>query len=536
MNRIFSNNKDCLVWLLLAGGILFTAATRIHLLNVPLERDEGAYAYIGQLLLEGHPPYVESYDFKMPGLYGAYAIILMIFGQTAKGIHLGLLLINSTTIVLLFMLGRKLFGNLCGISSAAAFAILSLITPVQGFIANAEHFVLLPAVAGILVLLRWKESDRLPTIFLGGVLLGLSVIMKQQGAFFILFGGLYVLFSQLQRRSLKWPRRLVQWSLFAAGALMPFVVICLLYWVGGHFDKFWFWVFVYPMEYAASRPSVGSLPVFVSRLSRIIEVSALLWVLAGFGLISILWDRKIRPNALFVGIFLLLSLVSVCLGGSFFPHYFILMLPAVALLVGTGACSISHLLGRISPAFFATLVPFFLVIIGVSHCLYIQGEVLYKTSMEKVSRKVYRMNPFPESLAVSEYIKAHTSENDRIFIFGSEPQMFFYSHRKSATKYINIGLIEFSSKHSVQMQEEIIRDIDSANPALLVFVDTPRTILFKSAPYKIFYDWLKDYTQHYRLVGIVDIFRNSPTVYRWDDAATGQHPESEISITVFSKD
>lgn len=86
--------------------ILFTGAIRVRLLDVPLERDEGEYAYAGQLILDGIPPYAQAYNMKMPGIYAGYALILAIFGQTLTGIHLGLLVINTATIFLVFLLGK----------------------------------------------------------------------------------------------------------------------------------------------------------------------------------------------------------------------------------------------------------------------------------------------------------------------------------------------------------------------------------------------------------------------------------------------
>ena len=65
--------------------LLFTAGVRYRLLDVPLERDEGEYAYAGQLILQGIPPYGEIYNMKLPGIYAAYAVILKIFGQNRKG-------------------------------------------------------------------------------------------------------------------------------------------------------------------------------------------------------------------------------------------------------------------------------------------------------------------------------------------------------------------------------------------------------------------------------------------------------------------
>jgi len=45
-------------WIFLAVIVLgLVIAIRIRLLGIPLERDEGEYAYAGQLMLQGIPPY-----------------------------------------------------------------------------------------------------------------------------------------------------------------------------------------------------------------------------------------------------------------------------------------------------------------------------------------------------------------------------------------------------------------------------------------------------------------------------------------------
>jgi len=53
--------------------ILFSACVRFRLRDFPLERDEGEYAYAGQLILQGIPPYQLAYNMKLPGTYAAYA-------------------------------------------------------------------------------------------------------------------------------------------------------------------------------------------------------------------------------------------------------------------------------------------------------------------------------------------------------------------------------------------------------------------------------------------------------------------------------
>ena len=77
-------------WILVIIAALGTILIRLRLIGIPLERDEGEYAYMAQLILRGIPPYLKAYSMKFPGIYFVYAIIMSIFGQTTEGIHLGI--------------------------------------------------------------------------------------------------------------------------------------------------------------------------------------------------------------------------------------------------------------------------------------------------------------------------------------------------------------------------------------------------------------------------------------------------------------
>src|SRR5712664_4161905 len=107
MIRLYRTLCSHRAWLVMALLILFVGAVRLRLRDMPLERDEGEYAYSGQLMLQGIPPYKLAYNMKLPGIYAAYALMMLMLGQTAAGIHLGLLLVNVVSIILTFLLGRK---------------------------------------------------------------------------------------------------------------------------------------------------------------------------------------------------------------------------------------------------------------------------------------------------------------------------------------------------------------------------------------------------------------------------------------------
>src|SRR5712675_1712083 len=142
-------------------AILLFAGIRWRVREMPLERDEGEYAYAGQLILQGIPPYEIAYNMKLPGTYVAYAAILRTFGETAAGIHMGLLVVNGLTTVMVFFLARRLYGDLAAATAAASFALLSTSEGVLGLAGHATHFVTFFAVAGLLFLVGTRRSGSL---------------------------------------------------------------------------------------------------------------------------------------------------------------------------------------------------------------------------------------------------------------------------------------------------------------------------------------------------------------------------------------
>jgi hypothetical protein len=89
------------------AAIALAAFVRLRLADVPLERDEGEYAYAGRLILKGIPPYLKAYNMKFPGTYYAYAMIMALLGETARAIHLGLSVVNAGTALVVFAIAPK---------------------------------------------------------------------------------------------------------------------------------------------------------------------------------------------------------------------------------------------------------------------------------------------------------------------------------------------------------------------------------------------------------------------------------------------
>src|SRR5277367_634464 len=159
--------------------LLIVAAARLRLLDFPLERDEGEYAYAGQLILQGFPPYALAYNMKFPGTYLAYAAIMALFGETPAGIHFGLLLMTTATALMLFWLGKKILDETAGLVAAASYALLAAGTSMLGQAGHATHFCAFFVTAGLCLMWRTRQRESWPLLAAGGVLFGTAVLMKQ---------------------------------------------------------------------------------------------------------------------------------------------------------------------------------------------------------------------------------------------------------------------------------------------------------------------------------------------------------------------
>jgi hypothetical protein len=443
---------------------------------------------------------------------------------------------------------------------------------VLGTAAHATHFVVLPALGATLLLLRWNYSRRLATLFWSGLLYGLAVLMKQPGALFAIFGALYLLWSQRRELRSRRVEVLLRFGLFTLAGFLPLAITCLILWHAGVFPKFWFWTVTYARAYGSVISPSGGVLTFLRKVKQIImSPNAALWLLGAAGMVLTWIGKRHRASALWATAFLVFSFLAVCPGFNFREHYFILMLPAVALMAGAAVAVVGdYLPGGQQVALFAVVVA--LSVIPQRHFLFDMGDT-------ELLRSTYAENPFLEAVAVADYIKNHAGKDARVAVIGSEPEIYFYAQRRSVTDYIYTYALGEPQPFALQMQDEMIRDIEAANPEYIVAVNVPgswlflpgycqidgvqgpkycdifrvadristtntvyrldivtRTWLFRpSSPTRIF-DWFADYgPKNYDIVGVADIISTTNTVYRWDDAAAAYQPQSPSFLRIFKR-
>jgi hypothetical protein len=530
-----AGKTGAILWLLLILAVV--TAIRIRLLDFPLQRDEGEYAYGGQLILQGVCPYQAAYTMKWLGTDAAYALIMAVFGQTTIGIHSGLILVTLATAVLVFILARRLCGEAAGVVAAGTYALLSINPANLGLAGHATHFVMLSALAGVVLLQNLGNDVLARRVFLAGLFLGLAVMMKQSGAAFGLFAAGWMVRCEYLSGNRCWRRLFMRLGWLALGGVLPFVLMCGILALTGDFNRFWFWTVQYARAYTSiSTFGWATVEWMLLNVWGQCRAAPGLWGLALLGGLLLLGKQALPGRRSFIIGFSLFSFLAVCPGWYFREHYFIQLLPAAGLLAAVAFDTISEVLARRKFPFPPAVIPSAIFAAAAAGML-IQGrDIYFLLAPVQACRAVYASSPFPEAVEISRYLASHCAPDDRILVLGSEPEIYFYSHRRSATGYIYTYPLMEPQPYAAAMRKEMIQEIERANPAYVVFVNVHTSWQQNvTCTNTVMFDWFDRYRQErLQLVGLAEILSDHRTEYRWlGPQDTGIEPRSANWLAIF---
>src|SRR5207302_8286886 len=134
-----------------------------------------------------------------------------------------------------------------------------------------------------------------------------------------------------------------------------------------------------------------------------------------------------------------------------------------------------------------------------------EKKIFFGVSPVEACRLIYPDNPFAEAVKIAAYLREHTNPDDPIAVLGSEPEIYFYAQRHSATGYIyTYGLME-PQKYARRMQEEMIHEIESARPKFLVSVVMFNSWLTGRDSEQLIFKWADEYCdRNYEEVALVN--------------------------------
>lgn len=477
--------------------LLLTIVVRLRYADAPFERDEGEYAYAAWQILHNGIPYADFYNMKLPGVYYVYAVIFQFFGFSITAIRVGLLFVNLFSAFFIFKIGQRFQG---GWVAATVFLLLSVGYEGQGVMANCEHFVVFFAMAGLWFLLR---SSHFGTVIGSGILLGLSFLMKQHAAVFGVIAVLFILKKGIAEKKI--PSTIFEILLFSIAYITPLSILLFFMVQKAVFDNFYFLTVEYASAYSSLlKPSLK----YISNFKFIFADNIGFWLLF-FTTIVFIFKKKNAlntpphaSNKIITGKDLAfafgLSFLAVCPGWHFRPHYFQLIFPFAALLIGY------------SWAVFDLKIHFHRLkiskngIIGLSLMVSLisQWDYFFIKTPARLLRDLYQNEFFNDTHAIGQHLRQHTAPTDKIGMYGNEPQIWFYAQRQAASAYLYTYPLLETQPFAAQMTEQYIAETEQSKPEWLIYSHISKGESNRETLTRL-ENWYANFSKKYSIEGVL---------------------------------
>jgi 4-amino-4-deoxy-L-arabinose transferase-like glycosyltransferase len=380
--------------------------------------DEAIYLTIGQAMRNGVKLYSQIHDNKPPFLY--------VMAAVANGDQFWFKFIATVwiliTIYIFYKLAQKLFEKREWVIAATViFAFLTTWTKLEGNIANAELFFLLPTT--LTVYLLWDKNPTLKRVFYSGAILGMGVMFKMP---VIIEAGIWPVVWLITGER-EWFKK--SWFL-ALGVIAPIGISVLYFWEQGALKEYLNAAWLQNLPYLTSWKTTTAAGGIYSLKARLAIVCMLIAPLAGLG-------RTIGKRGLVVGLWGILTIFATLLSGRPYPHYLLQAAAAVAflpILIFTGRTSEKIVAGIVIGVATASIWAFHFY--NYPTISYYLNFVKWVTGSE--DRKTYFdwFNPqLNNYYQIAGIIDTDTKPGDKIFIWGDVPMLYALSRRLPVGKY-----------------------------------------------------------------------------------------------------
>ncbi len=404
--------------------VIVTVGLHLPLFARPFyNADEAIYSGVASRLVSGETLYTGAVDHKPPAIYLTYAAVFRVFGRNAiHAVHVVCVLWVLATALLVGVIARRRAGEPAGTVAALLYGAYTMASIPKWFLAaNSELFVMLPATAGVLVALA-RPASALACAW-AGALVSLGALYKIQGVFALL----PIAYAIVCDREAAWPApyrvvsALPRLGALAVGALVPVALSALWLHRAGALEAARFWALAYASHYAVSIDLVDALGRLAARGGFFCYT--LPWLPIG----AVVEARHLRGQGDRDGVALFVWLgagaLAVSLGGRFYQHYFLQILPPLCALAApplvrgfraaTGPA-------RLALAILAGAPPVAFFVFSPWNDWYL--------SIDPKEPRAYE--------AVAAHLRTHTPRDARVFVWGNTPEIYLLSDRVPATRFL----------------------------------------------------------------------------------------------------
>jgi len=468
-------------------SVLFLALPN---LRYPIGRDQATYCVIAQGLLQGKQLYRDLWDNKPPGIFYIYIPIVKVFGRAMWSVGVVDILCVLAVSLCTFLFCRRYLGPPAAAVAAVLYAYLH---DRPGYInaAQPEVFLMILVFASFFLLAAKASGSRWRN-FAAGFLLALACWIKYNAVVFLLLVAL-VPYLKTSMRDAD-PLRLdlnVPWKVWGAraavllggfGAAALGVLACF------RFSGAWLAMKQVQFEVL---PRYGAMVIdrtphyFLWALGQT-NFNLGTWTEIGIPVaLLIAWRCREIHRTLPVFLAALAGYLSTAAQARFNAYSFETCLPflamiwayvAVKTLEGSQKLSTSFKLRGWTTARLGVWIIFFNLLYfplpapAMKQIEHYQGLAKWWRNPEKSYESYWwalNLEHFQGEFQVIHYLRQHAAAQDRVFVWGTAPLIYFLSGRECPTRFVsNLGLI--SAWAPAAWRAELVSSLRQARPRYLV--------------------------------------------------------------------
>jgi hypothetical protein len=457
----------CFLWIVLI---------RLHTAAEPLERDVSTQILMGRVLADGGKMYVDTIEFKPPGMFVIWQLVHQLVG-TGLWVIVGVnILVTTLTLLGVYLAGSaKPWGRMSGLWAMIFWSLISGDLMLQANQPCNEVFMNMFMSWGIAMWLRADSALRSRWYFAAaGLLLGLVTLIKPALLTVILMVIAWILAGGLDRETIKRRAFAMRWVLLPIAALWALMIFYFVW--QGRGTEFYNCLVRYGVFYASNGkkniPNANShiwtnilnglgldlMPLYLDFLAPLM----LLTILGvGYGLRGCQRSQAMTLAGCLLGTFF-----TVSIPGKFYPHYYQLYLPVLAVGAGWGIATITNAMQRWPVAQMTgvlTLVILFCHIIpdcdknGKTWSRLKYGE--YFIECERCGHSVNQM----------------LKPDECFYIWGVDPSVYYYSDRRPASGIFWADRLLFGPSKTWATQK-VIADLEKTQPPLILMEENTNLI------------------------------------------------------------
>ena len=434
-----------IVWLIIA--LVLGVAVRMFFFEYPMIHDEGGYALAARGWFEGTGKLYDDLWISRPqGIFVIYGITMKTFGYGVAAFRLMAWIFATLTVLAVWLFARRWTSPRTALLSAFVTTILLGAPNLEGYTANAELFSGMPAAFSAFWLLRQAQTGWTRKGLIGiGVLIGISTLLKPSG---VTMWPAAMAFLMLTTND-AYRERIKRCGWVTVGMIIT-ALITFAHGVYLGFGDFFYATILYRFS-SQSAMSVGTLHNLraigglLGNAAEFFLLILLVWIFRlRLPLVPVLelpaksdgalwwlpeWIRKLRsndPGGLILMLWIVAALVGVAMGGDYWTHYLILLVPPVAMWLARAIDGIAHALSGWRQKL---AIVMFALLLVLPYAVAFEGT-------DGMYLRVYRHPGYPAQNDVARYIRENTTPDQTIYVAFDQASIYYLSDRKPAYRHL----------------------------------------------------------------------------------------------------